>query len=154
IGECKIYRALHDWRGTHADDEVLYRSDGTCFPAEYWSHPVIDDDGTLAGGVVTFIDITERLRSEQTLAMIARFFEMDPGPVLRTDLDGNVTLANAAARHVFGSTLVGRRWGEVCPGVDGGTWDRVCDVGEPLTVEVQLGLAHFVFTHRRDSTDG
>ena len=153
IEECKIYRAFHEWRGTHVDDEVLFRSDGTSFPAEYWSHPIIDDDGTLAGCVVTFIDITERLRGEQMLARLARFFEMDPGPVVRTDLGGIVTLANVAARVVFGSALVGRQWREVCPRVDLATWTRICDVGEPLAVEVQLGLSHFVFAHRRDSTD-
>jgi PAS domain S-box-containing protein len=152
IEECKIYCAFREWRGVHADDEVMYRADGTSFPAEYWSHPVIDDEGTLAGCVVTFVDITERLRSEKMLARLARFFEMDPGPVLRSDLNGTVTLANAAARAVFGSTLVGRRWLDVCPPVDAATWARICEGGEPLAVEVSLGAAHFVFAHRRDTT--
>ena len=35
----------------------MWRADGTSFPAEYWSHPVIDD-GKVVGSVVAFLDIT------------------------------------------------------------------------------------------------
>ena len=43
----------------HVDDEVLWRADGTSFPAEYWSHPIVRNDEVI-GAVVTFLDITER----------------------------------------------------------------------------------------------
>lgn len=45
------------------DDEVLWRKDGSPFPAEYWSYPQ-KKDGVVIGAVVTFIDITERKRIE------------------------------------------------------------------------------------------
>jgi signal transduction histidine kinase len=45
------------------DDEVLWRSDGTSFPAEYWSYPQ-RRDGVVTGAVVTFLDITERKELE------------------------------------------------------------------------------------------
>jgi PAS domain S-box-containing protein len=64
--ECRIKRALREHEGTHVDDEVLWRADGTSFPAEYWSYPV-DRDGELAGCVVTFVDISERRRVEEEL---------------------------------------------------------------------------------------
>ena len=35
--ECRIYQALRQDEGTHVDDELLYRPDGTSFPVEYWS---------------------------------------------------------------------------------------------------------------------
>ena len=38
VEKCLIREAVFTGRGTHADDEVLWRADGTCF-AEYWSHP-------------------------------------------------------------------------------------------------------------------
>ena len=50
----------------HVDDEVLWRADGTSFPAEYWSHPICRDDEVI-GAVVTFLDITERRRAEQEI---------------------------------------------------------------------------------------
>ena len=61
--ECRIFRAFRQNQGVHVDDEVLWRSDGSSFPAEYWSHP-ISHDGRVAGSVVTFLDITERRKLE------------------------------------------------------------------------------------------
>ena len=66
VEECHIYEAFHHGHGTHIDDEVLWRGDGTSFPAEYWSHPM-HRAGKVFGTVVTFVDITERKQSEQVL---------------------------------------------------------------------------------------
>ena len=40
--------------------------DGTSFPVEYWSHPVVQEGRTI-GAVITFIDITERKQTEEAL---------------------------------------------------------------------------------------
>ena len=64
--ECHIYEAFQRGLGTHIDDEVLWCRDGTSFPGEYWSHPMIRG-GKVIGAVVTFINITERKRGEQVL---------------------------------------------------------------------------------------
>lgn len=45
-------------------NEVFWRSDGTSFPAEYRSAPIIED-GVITGAVVTFSDITERREVER-----------------------------------------------------------------------------------------
>lgn len=37
VDECNIYRALLERSGTHVDDEVMWRSDRSSFPAEFWS---------------------------------------------------------------------------------------------------------------------
>lgn len=66
VEECRIFRAFHKGEGTHVDDEVLWRADGTSFPAEYWSYPQ-RSSGEVIGAVVTFFDITERKRIENTL---------------------------------------------------------------------------------------
>ncbi|MDF1812601.1 MAG: PAS domain S-box protein [Verrucomicrobiales bacterium] len=65
--ECHIYQAYREGRQVHVDDEVFWRADGTCFDAEYWSHPQIDD-GKPVGCVVTFLDISERRRWQTQLA--------------------------------------------------------------------------------------
>jgi PAS domain S-box-containing protein len=62
-GECKIFEAFRQGKAIHVSDEVLWRADGTSFPAEYWSHPVRRKD-ELVGAVVTFLDITERRQLE------------------------------------------------------------------------------------------
>ncbi|MGA8148338.1 MAG: SpoIIE family protein phosphatase [Gallionellaceae bacterium] len=61
--ECRAYRALVKGDYAHVDDEVMWRADGTCFPVEYWSHPM-RRNGNAIGAVVTFLDITERKRAE------------------------------------------------------------------------------------------
>jgi PAS domain S-box-containing protein len=63
IEECRIYQVLTRGVGMHVKDEVLWRSDGTSFPVEYWSHPQFRD-GALVGAVVTFLEITERKNVE------------------------------------------------------------------------------------------
>ena len=65
--ECRIFKAFQSGERMHVDDEVLWRADGTFFPAEYWSHPQIRD-GVVVGAVVTFWDITERKRLEALVA--------------------------------------------------------------------------------------
>jgi len=66
VEECRIYIAFRRGEGSHVDDEVLWRSDGTSFPAEYWSYPIKRGDQVI-GAVVTFIDITERRETERKL---------------------------------------------------------------------------------------
>jgi diguanylate cyclase (GGDEF)-like protein/PAS domain S-box-containing protein len=72
VEDCRIYRAFLTGETSHADDEVLWRADGTCFPAEYWSYPQIIDD-KVVGAVVTFLDITDRKKSEETIWKQANF---------------------------------------------------------------------------------
>ena len=50
--------------GAHIEDEVLWRADGTSFPAEYWRHRIVRNNEVI-GAVVTFLDITERRRAEK-----------------------------------------------------------------------------------------
>jgi PAS domain S-box-containing protein len=64
VEERPIYKVLHTGQALgRVDDEVFWRADGTCFPVEYTSFPVVQD-GALAGAVVTFADITERKEAE------------------------------------------------------------------------------------------
>jgi PAS domain S-box-containing protein len=64
--DCHIYAASRTGKGAHIDSEVLWRKDGSSFPAEYWAHP-IHRHGQAIGSVVTFVDITERKSVEEAL---------------------------------------------------------------------------------------
>lgn len=68
VDECPIFRAF--WKGLpcRIDSEVFWRADGSCFPAEYSSHPIIED-GVVLGAVVTLVDISERKRAEELLKL-------------------------------------------------------------------------------------
>jgi PAS domain S-box-containing protein len=66
VEECFIYRAFLEGMGTHGDDEVLWRKDGSSFAAEYWSRPLHRNEQVI-GAVVTFVDITARKQAEEIL---------------------------------------------------------------------------------------
>src|SRR5229473_7470342 len=67
VEECRNFRAVRAGEGIHVDDEVLWRADGTSFPAELWSYPQRRGQ-EVVGAVVAFIDITERKLAEDALA--------------------------------------------------------------------------------------
>jgi PAS domain S-box-containing protein len=46
-------------------DDTFWRRDGTCFPAEYSSQAMFDEDGTHRGSVMVFRDVTERRAIER-----------------------------------------------------------------------------------------
>jgi PAS domain S-box-containing protein len=71
VEECRIFRAFRTGEGVHVEDEVLWRANGTSFPVEYWSHPQRKGQDVV-GAVVTFLDITERKRTERALTNVTR----------------------------------------------------------------------------------
>ena len=66
IDECPIYVGFHENRGVYIDDDIFWKKDGTSFPVEYWSHPMVRD-GKTVGAVITFFDITKRKKAEEEL---------------------------------------------------------------------------------------
>jgi len=64
--ECPILMAFRQGLPCRIDSEVLWRADGSCFSAEYSSHPIIDG-GVVQGAVVTIVDITERKQAQALL---------------------------------------------------------------------------------------
>jgi PAS domain S-box-containing protein len=66
VVECPIYRVMRTGEGCRVDAEVMWRRDGTPFPVEYSSFPIVED-GKPVGAVVTISDITERKAAEDLL---------------------------------------------------------------------------------------
>jgi PAS domain S-box-containing protein len=65
-GECPIYAAFKDGLVRNVVDDVFWRKDGTSFPVEYTSTPIIAS-GRLVGSVVVFRDVTLRKLTEARL---------------------------------------------------------------------------------------
>lgn len=65
---CRIKETLKRGKGFKGDEEVYWRKDGTAFPVEYSSFPIIEHE-QIIGAVVVFLDITERKRAEQQLTL-------------------------------------------------------------------------------------
>ncbi|UXH79143.1 sensor histidine kinase [Roseateles amylovorans] len=64
--DCPIFNAFRRGMPCRIDDEVLWRADGSAFPAEYSSYPIIEH-GAVQGAVVTFVDISSRKRADELL---------------------------------------------------------------------------------------
>lgn len=115
---------------------------------------------TRPGSDLVFIfgsDVTELKEAQarvaeqaKALADMARFPDMNPGPVLRLDYAGTVLLANVAAREVLGDDLLGRCWRDLCPGLDVATWQSILGSADMVPFEATLGERDFVFQHRHD----
>jgi two-component system, cell cycle sensor histidine kinase and response regulator CckA len=123
VEECQIYMAFREGKSSNADDEVLWRKDGTSFPAEYWSYPMLRD-GQPIGSVVTFLDITERKRAEEALrrseARVRRLVESNIVGIGIGTLSGKLLDGNDAFLKLLGYSreemLSGAlRWDELTP---------------------------------------
>ena len=81
------------------DDEVFWRKDGTCFPVEYTSTPIIED-GKILGAVVTYKDVTDRKRLEKVLRQSEEryrsIFESVASLIISVDEEGTEAAAATA----------------------------------------------------------
>jgi PAS domain S-box-containing protein len=113
--ECPIYRAFRTGQGTHVEDEVFWRRDGSSVPVEYRSYPVVRDGRTL-GAVVTFVDVTARRRAEQDMRLRERALKAIAQGVFITDprrADEPVTYVNAAFEALTGYSLAEAKGREI-----------------------------------------
>ncbi len=120
IEECQVYMSFREGKGSHADHEVLWRKDGSSFPAEYWSYPVLQD-GKPIGSVVTFLDITERKRAEGSIRRerdrAQQYLDIADVILLALDREGRITLINRKGCSTLGweeRELLGRSWIDTC----------------------------------------
>ncbi len=166
VGTCWVelcpgmtWEAWDDVLGTGpGDDAVTHEAEVAGPQCVLFTHVVSDSGDTI---FVYGADITARRQQEKLaehqaaqLAELARFPEMNPGPVIRTDEGGTLLLANAAAQEVFGSGLIGRSWPQLCPGVGPDVWAQVTGSPDVVPVEARVGERSYVFAHRHDPHTG
>ena len=102
-----ILQSLQRNEAIHAGHELFWRADGSSFPVEYWAYPMRRGDEVL-GAVVTFLDITERIRAEDELN---QFFRLSSDLMCITSSKGYFTRLNPAWEATLGyslSELMGR----------------------------------------------
>ena len=103
--KCPIYLSLTLGHVHTVDDEVLWRKDGTSFPVEYTSMPVQHDNKDIEGAVVTFRDISARIKSETALRESEERFQsfMNHSPVVAflKDEEGRYVYGNAAFQKLL-----------------------------------------------------
>jgi PAS domain S-box-containing protein len=113
---CRIFTAFRRGEGVRASDEVFWRQDGTSFPAEYSSFPLIEN-GKVTGAIITFSDITERREAEEVLQASEEVFRClsacSPVGIFLTDTAGRCTYTNPSCQAICGFTLeesLGEGW--------------------------------------------
>lgn len=77
LESCPIYAAFQDGIIHRVNHEVFWRKDGTCFPVEYISTPMRDEQGKLIGAVIAFRDITQRKWAETVLQQTNEELELN-----------------------------------------------------------------------------
>jgi diguanylate cyclase (GGDEF)-like protein/PAS domain S-box-containing protein len=107
-GECKVYKAFRGGSGSHVDDEVLWRADGTAFPVEYWAYPHVEN-GAVTGAVVTFLDISERKKTQEALHASEERYRLlahyASDVIWTMDLEGHLTFISPSIEKLRGFTV-------------------------------------------------
>ncbi|HLH00614.1 MAG TPA: PAS domain S-box protein [Bryobacteraceae bacterium] len=103
--KCPVHVTLHEARFYRIDDEFLFRADGSRFPVEYSSYPILDE-GALRGAVVVFSDTSGRKKIEAALreseARYRTLFESISEGIYQTSPNGEVLRANKALVGMLG----------------------------------------------------
>ncbi|MGV7220756.1 MAG: sigma 54-interacting transcriptional regulator [Nitrospinales bacterium] len=100
---CPIYSAFSDGKTHKVSNEIFWRKDGSSFPVEYVSTPILEN-GKLMGAVVAFKDITERKQLEHTHYLNKLILESAGEGVYGLDHMGRTTFVNPAAEKMMGYT--------------------------------------------------
>ena len=165
VEECPMHHSLtHGVIGSR-DDEVLWRKDGTSFPAEYNSVP-IRKNGSTAGTVVVFRDISERKEAEEALktsrATARGLLDATQESLLLLNKEGTIIAVNqtAARRHQqTPEELIGKNRFDILPEnlrkSRKAHFNSVLQTGEPADFEdVRDGMVfHHIYYPVRDKED-
>jgi len=107
--ECPIYAGLHDGQPRSKVKEVFWRKDGTSFPVEYTSSPACNAAGEIAGTVVVFTDISERLANEERLLRqqteMRVLFDLVPAMIWFKDTTNGILRVNQRVADAAGKTI-------------------------------------------------
>jgi PAS domain S-box-containing protein len=77
--DCPVTWTLREGKPYFFETDLLWRKEGTSFPASYSCSPILDDAGHVDGAVVTFLDITERRQAEESLRESRKLLEYQQG---------------------------------------------------------------------------
>ena len=84
---CTTARAFRGGEQVHVSDDIFWRRDGTSFPVEYRSSPIVEG-GVIRGAVVSFADVSARAR-----ATAVEHFLDESGRVLSSSIEFEEALA-------------------------------------------------------------
>lgn len=101
---CPMHATLVDGKPRVGVDEVLWRKDGSSFPVDYSSHPILRQ-GELEGAVVVFEDISERKQKDEALRLASSVYQSSNDGIVVTDENNLILDVNPAFTQITGYTL-------------------------------------------------
>ncbi len=124
--EYQIHAAFQTGKSVHCDSEKLWRKDGTSFPVEYWSYPVMHE-GKLFGSVVSFLDISDRKQIQEALRLSN--IELEEKNLRLNEIAAKDGLTGVANRRTFDEHLQAE-------------WNRSLRSGDPISL-IMLDIDYF-----------
>ncbi len=102
-GACPMFAAYRHGKASRVDDEYLWRKDGSGLPVEYAATPMVEA-GTIVGAVISFLDISERLRAEEASRRSQRLLQS-----VMDNTNALIYVKDAEGTYV----VVNRKWSEL-----------------------------------------
>jgi PAS domain S-box-containing protein len=88
-------------QGNQTGEIRLKRKYGAVFYAQLESIAKENNNGKAGDILTTIIDVTESKKAEEKIEHLASFPELNPNPVIETDLKGQVIFSNAATMRIL-----------------------------------------------------
>jgi two-component system, sensor histidine kinase len=88
-------------QGNQTCEIRLKRKYGAAFDAQLQSIAKESIDGKAGDILTTIIDVTESKKAEEKIKHLASFPELNPNPVIETDLKGQIIFSNAATMRIL-----------------------------------------------------
>jgi PAS domain S-box-containing protein len=101
-----------------ANHTILIARDGTERPIDDSAAPIRDEDGSIAGVVLVFRDVTETRRALETRLRLAAIVESSDDAIISKNLDGTIASWNKGAERLYGYTaeeVIGKRLSILAP---------------------------------------
>lgn len=99
--ECPVFVTISKGRLRRSSNETFWRKDGSRFPVELVSAPILEG-GSSIGAVVVFRDLTAQKKAEEQLGKLWLAMEQSPSSIMITDTNGTIENVNPKFLEITG----------------------------------------------------